>query len=91
MITSYLDNGPERIAAVVDGGAAGDMARVERAAHTLKSSAGNVGAVRLGRACAALEEQAHGGIAASDLVQRVLQEYEHTVTELSRILEAMDP
>ena len=69
----------------------GIVTRLFRAAHTLKSSAGNVGAVRLGRACAALEEQAHGGIAASVLVQRVLQEYEHTVTELSRILEEMDP
>lgn len=37
----------------------GDMARIERGGHTLKSSAANLGATELSRICAALERAAH--------------------------------
>jgi len=43
MIDLFLDNGPKRMAAVRDGLAAGEARAVQRAAHSLKSTAGNLG------------------------------------------------
>jgi HPt (histidine-containing phosphotransfer) domain-containing protein len=44
MIDLFLDNASKRIEAALEGESAGDIDAIGRAAHSLKSSAGNVGA-----------------------------------------------
>lgn len=53
MIDLFLENGPTRLEAVRAGLAAGEAREVHRAAHSLKSTAGNLG----GRAVQALSQQ----------------------------------
>lgn len=55
MIELFLQHGPERMAHAEAGHAVGDMKAIEHASHSLKSSAGNVGATRLQHAAAAVE------------------------------------
>lgn len=45
LVELFLRDAPARVADVIDGCAQGDLARVERGAHALKGSAGNLGAV----------------------------------------------
>ncbi|HEX6134850.1 MAG TPA: Hpt domain-containing protein [Longimicrobiales bacterium] len=87
MIALYLDSGPGRIRALLDGAEAGDASRVERAAHSLKSSAGNLGALRLLDAVRALEARAADGGVDRDLVMRVVREYDASEDALRRVLE----
>jgi HPt (histidine-containing phosphotransfer) domain-containing protein len=47
LITLFLEQAPRRLDSAVAGGRAGDWKSVEDAAHSLKSSAGNLGAFRL--------------------------------------------
>lgn len=47
MIEIFLENAPARVQGVVDAAARGDAAGVEQAAHSLKSMAANIGALRL--------------------------------------------
>jgi HPt (histidine-containing phosphotransfer) domain-containing protein len=62
MIMLFLQHGPERIEQAVTGYASGDMRAIEHAAHSLKSSAGNLGASRLQLAAAAVEEATESGM-----------------------------
>jgi two-component system sensor histidine kinase BarA len=55
MIAIFLDNAPHRVAAATRAAATGDVTGVERAAHSLKSMAANVGAHRLRDAAELLE------------------------------------
>lgn len=87
MVELYLANGPERIRALMEGADAGDHAQVERAAHTIKSSAGNVGAVRLQRSAETVELQVAGGTLDLALVRRVADDFEDSVGALKRALE----
>lgn len=47
LIALFLEHTPRRLDTALAGGRAGDWKAVEDAAHSLKSSAGNLGAVRL--------------------------------------------
>ena len=62
MIRLYLENCQERLAQI-DAGLAegGDLEETRRGAHSLKSSAANVGALRVSAAATELEEAAGGG------------------------------
>ncbi|MBK8980455.1 MAG: Hpt domain-containing protein [Planctomycetes bacterium] len=44
LIDMFLEDGPLKVQTILEGLAAGDLDAVERAAHALKSSAGNLGA-----------------------------------------------
>jgi len=89
MLELYLSLGPERLAALADGAAANDATRVERAAHNLKSSSGNVGALRLMEAATLLERQAGDGVIDAELVQRVPVEFAESAARLRDLLEEM--
>jgi HPt (histidine-containing phosphotransfer) domain-containing protein len=59
MIRLYLENATVRMGQIEDGLATGgDLERTEQGAHSLKSSAANVGAVRVNRLAAELETRA---------------------------------
>jgi HPt (histidine-containing phosphotransfer) domain-containing protein len=89
MIGLYLEHGPGRVQAIADGVADRDAAAIERAAHTLKSSAGNLGALRLQHAAEALEAVAASGMVDEQLAQRVQAEYAESEAALRNTLEEL--
>lgn len=58
MMRAFLQNGAERIASARSAAAAGSARSVADAAHALKSSAGNIGALRLMESAASIEARA---------------------------------
>lgn len=61
LIETFLDDSPVRVTEVQHGIQAGDLEQVERAAHSLKGSAGNIGATDLMEAAEALQLASHAG------------------------------
>ena len=55
LIGMFLDDSPGRVTDVLDGLAANDLGKVERAAHSLHSSAGNLGASEVQRLSSELQ------------------------------------
>jgi HPt (histidine-containing phosphotransfer) domain-containing protein len=55
MIDLFLEHGAERVRAALAGEQSGDRVALERAAHSLKSTAGNLGAEALQRCAQAIE------------------------------------
>ena len=51
LIQMFLDDGPAKLKSITEGNDAGDFDMVERAAHSLKGSSGNLGARHLQDAC----------------------------------------
>ena len=90
LITMYLELGPERIAALRVAVSNDDAAGVERAAHTMKSTAGNLGAVQLQQTAQQLETKASQGAIDGAVVQRLEREYEQAIAALGRILEELE-
>ena len=58
VLALFADDAPRHVAGVAEGIDALDAERVRTSAHTLKSSAANVGAARLAAACARIERAA---------------------------------
>jgi len=81
LVGVFVEEAPGRLAELRRGAAARDAATVERVAHSLKGSAGLLGAASLGAASAELEERALAkrvdGVA--DLVARVEGELERVL------------
>ena len=61
IVDAFLDEGPQRVAEISAGLAAGDAALVGRAAHTLKANSATFGATRLQELARELESIARGG------------------------------
>ncbi|MBL9080080.1 MAG: Hpt domain-containing protein [Planctomycetes bacterium] len=51
LIQMFLEDGPEKVRSVHEGLQAGDFEKMERAAHSLKGSSGNLGARLLQDTC----------------------------------------
>ncbi len=51
LIQMFLEDGPSKVNAVTEGLVAGDFDKMERAAHSLKGSSGNLGARLLQDTC----------------------------------------
>jgi HPt (histidine-containing phosphotransfer) domain-containing protein len=58
LLAVYLRDGPPRLAAIHEALARKDAEVLRRAAHSLKGSSSQIGAVQVARLCADLEEQA---------------------------------
>jgi HPt (histidine-containing phosphotransfer) domain-containing protein len=86
MIDLFLDLGEDRLEQIRSGTRDGEVEQVERAAHSLKSSAANLGAQRLRAAAAALEAAAiareHEDI--ERLSAALPDAYAETVTQLKQ-------
>ena len=65
MIRLFLANAPTRLDQIRKGLSEEGIAEAERGVHSLKSSAGNVGAVTVSRIAAEMEERAGDGDAAA--------------------------
>lgn len=88
MLASAL---PKRIAELEQGSRGGDARRVERAAHSIKGMALQVGAARLGQHAATLERSSRSGELGSveELVSLVGREAQIALRLLSKELETM--
>jgi HPt (histidine-containing phosphotransfer) domain-containing protein len=86
LIELYLSNVDDRVGMLTRGVAEGDASQVELAAHTMKSSAGNVGAMRLQQTAEALEASAGSGAIDEKLVARLVHEYEESAAALRQAL-----
>ena len=86
MIALFLEHAPQRLAAAREGLEEGDFAVLYRASHSLKSTAGNLGA----RALQATAEQVEGRAVAEDLDAAVplLEEMEARYDQVRAELEA---
>jgi histidine phosphotransfer protein HptB len=86
----FLEDTPQRIAELDQSLAAGDVPKFTRAAHSIKGSSSNLGAMTLRAAAEKLEHQAKtaglGGVAA--LVDAVKVEFARTQAELGRLVPA---
>ena len=91
MLELFLQLGPERLAAA--DAASGDLEAAERACHSLKSAAGNVGATAL-QAAAAEAERAAGTrdrAALAAATQNLRSTYASVEGELRKLLEEPGP
>lgn len=84
----FLDDVPRRIAALRNGLASGNIEAVHRAAHSLKGSAGNIGADTMAQVCKQLDEQGRLGNAAelAPLADALDLEYARVEAEIHRVL-----
>jgi HPt (histidine-containing phosphotransfer) domain-containing protein len=76
LVGTFLRHSPGVAASLADAGGRGDAAGVEAAAHSLKSSARQFGALQLGELCEALEAAGHRGEVDPALVAEATAEYE---------------
>jgi len=91
MVEIFLDHSSERLEQIRDGVARQDHRRAELGAHSLKSSAGNVGASRLQALCQGAETMAEDEdmSALAGLLPELDRAYSTARKELERILEGM--
>ena len=86
----FLEEVPPRIARLRNAWAAGNIEEVHRAAHSLKGSAGNIGARRLFDVCSRLDEQGKAGdrrgVSRRSLTQLGV-EFGKVEAEIRRVLE----
>jgi HPt (histidine-containing phosphotransfer) domain-containing protein len=57
----FLEDVPPQLEALREATEGGDASSVERVAHTLKGSCGNMGALKMAAICAELEDIGHSG------------------------------
>lgn len=78
LIDTFLSDSPARLEAAQAAVAAGDAEGMERAAHGLKSSSANMGALGLASLCKQIEMLGRGGqvAGAAELVARAGSEFE---------------
>ena len=90
MIRLFLENAPIRVEQTRKGVADGDVREAERGVHSLKSSAANVGAMRVSRVAAQMEELASRGelAAVAGLMQSLESEFAAARVQRAAILEA---
>ncbi len=91
MIDIFLTHTPERMEQIRTGIGTGDARKAETGAHSMKSSAGNVGAVRLQRLAEEAEGLAEEGRMAelAELLPRVEEAFETACGELRNLMEGM--
>lgn len=81
---------PPRLERLRNAWAAGDIQAVHRVAHSLKGSAGNIGANALFAACRDLDDRSRAGDAAAipSLIETVAAEYGRVEIEIKRLIGA---
>jgi HPt (histidine-containing phosphotransfer) domain-containing protein len=78
ILTHFLQDIPPGLTALQQAATAGDALALMKAAHSLKSSAGNVGARRMAELCETLETQGRAGSVqgADSLIMQLAAEFE---------------
>lgn len=85
----FLDDVPGRISRLRAAWQAGDPAEVQRAAHSLKGSSGNIGATSLLEVCRQLDDQGRAGDLTQMpvLVTALESEYAKVAAEIRQLIE----
>lgn len=86
----FLDEVPPRVERLRNAWTAGNIEEVHRSAHSLKGSAGNIGARRLHAICSQLDEigKSREMDGAAALVDELDAEFDKVDTEIRRIIRA---
>lgn len=85
----FLVEVPPRLQKLRNAMAAGNIEEVHRTAHSLKGSAGNIGANAMFAACKELDDRSRGDVAAvGPLIEAVGVEYGRVKTEIARLIGA---
>ena len=88
VLSLYLSDSPILVEGILSAARKGDGEPLRRAAHTLKSSSANVGAINLSELCRKIEEMARSGeipAAGNPLLERLEEEYRSVRETLSAI------
>jgi len=88
LIDLFVAQGKERLDAAEQGIATGDADAIVAAAHSLKSSAGNLGAAALGQRAAEIERRGRNG-AAADVLAPMVATLRDAFTKACAVLEVM--
>ncbi|MBK1672045.1 hypothetical protein CKO35_01775 [Ectothiorhodospira shaposhnikovii] len=90
LFQAFLNSAPRLVGQIEAGMASGDHESLRGAAHTLKSSSGNVGALRLSRICQQLETLAQGnhGVIPDGIRQDLKQVFQTTLDEIRARIQA---
>jgi HPt (histidine-containing phosphotransfer) domain-containing protein len=88
VLALFLADAPQQVDAIVRAAAAGGGEPLQRAAHTLKGAAGNIGAVRLHGICHELEHlgQARSVVGVTERVRMLLAEFAAVRDAIARLL-----
>lgn len=89
LIEIFLSDAPQRLEEIAKGLSRGDLQSVERAAHTLKSSSANIGAIGLSRICREMEEFARAR--QLEAIRPLFVHSEHVMSEVQLALEGLKP
>jgi HPt (histidine-containing phosphotransfer) domain-containing protein len=86
----FLEEVPPRMVRLRNAWTAGNIQEVHRTAHSLKGSAGNIGARRLYDVCSQLDERGKAGDLAgvAPLVDALGLEFDKVETEIRRVIAA---
>ncbi len=90
LVETFVAHAPTRLESVRTAAAGGDWAEVGRAAHALKGSAGNVGALALMAAAGRLEAACAAGEGVPELVPPVEAAWADAREHLRGVVEALD-
>jgi len=86
VLKMFLDEVPPRIERLRNAWAEGNIKEVHRAAHSLKGSAGNIGARRLYDVCKAIDSGDSTVPASAELVDQLGAEYRSVEAEIRQLL-----
>ena len=84
----FLDEGPSRLGKLRNAWAARNIQEVQRVAHSLKGSAGNIGATAMFEICKALDDAGRLGNtdAVPGLIDSLVAEYGRVEAEIRRLM-----
>jgi HPt (histidine-containing phosphotransfer) domain-containing protein len=90
VLALFLEEVPPRITRLRNAWQARNIEEVHRCAHSLKGSAGNIGARRLHAVCAELDDRGRSGnlAATAPLVDALTAEFDKVEAEIRRIVAA---
>ena len=89
IISIYLEDTPQRIAELEESPAGGDAPRFTRAAHSVKGSSANLGAMAVRQVAEQLEHQSNkqGLVGVADLVTALKEQFGIAQIEFSKLLQ----
>lgn len=87
LVELFVEDSTERMGSMASGFDGGDVNAIGAAAHALKSSGANIGALEFSKSCAELERYARGGdvdqAQLESILSRTRRLYEEVITALS--------
>lgn len=85
ILTTFLEDVPQRIDRLRNASAAGNIQEVRRVAHSLKGSAGNIGARSMFEVCRRLDELGDAN-PAGPLIDALEVEFDKVAQEIHRLI-----